>query len=138
QFLDIAYHATLKTEEGRFIKGSLTVVDPTNPHPDLPITRRADYPEYTQFGHKISLSVDSVVKLSRAIDNWSSSIAVYGTTKSNVYAWGVADQLVQQNIMINREANEGFSNPGLLTISMEGPGELVIYHGNLFLARLKQ
>lgn len=58
--------------------------------------------------------------------------------KGEIFIWGVIDQLVHQNIRLNREGDRGASNPGILTISMEGPGDLAIYQGNLFLAGLQQ
>ena len=65
------------------------------------------------------------------------SIAVYTTRRNEIVAWGVVDQLVRQNVRLHRESNEGFSNPGLLTITMDGIGDISAYHGDLFLGGLK-
>jgi len=117
---------------------ALTYSDPAAPDIDPPIRRRAYYPAFTAFRHRSPLTVEIVVKLSRAIDNGQVSIAVYGTTMSNLVAWGVVDQIVHQNIWLNREASEGFANPGALTVTMESFGELSVHHGNLFLGGLRQ
>ena len=65
------------------------------------------------------------------------SIAVYATRPNEIVAWGVVDQLVQQNVRWHRESDEGFRNPGLLTVTMDGVGDISAYHGDLFLGGLK-
>jgi len=133
-----AYLASLRTEEGRFVRGSLTFSDPQFPDIDPPLLRRANYPNFTMFAHRIPLTVEVFAKLSRAIDQWSGSIAVYGTNRSNVVVWGVVDQIVHENVRRNRESRGGFNNPGILTITVDAVGELSIYHGNLFLGGVRQ
>jgi len=135
---ETAYLASLKTEEGRFVRGSLTFADPSAPDTHPPITRRASYPGFTTFRHKLSLTVETLVKLSRAIDKWSGSIAVYGTTSTDLAAWGVVDQIVHESRSLNRESEGGFSNPGTLTVTMDSVGELSVYHHDLFLGGLRQ
>src|SRR5262249_1628447 len=83
------------------------------------------------------LTVQALVKLARAIDRWSGSIAVYATRRYEIFAWGVVDQLVQQNVRWHRESEGGFENPGLLTVTMDGIGDISAYHGDLFLGGLK-
>jgi hypothetical protein len=77
------------------------------------------------------------VKLARAIDRWSGSIAVHATRRNEIFAWGVVDQLVGQNVRWHRESDSGFENPGLLTVTMDGVGDISAYHGDLFLGGLK-
>jgi hypothetical protein len=84
------------------------------------------------------LTVQTLVKLACAIDRWSASIAVYRTRRNEIVAWGVVDQLVQQNVRWHRGSSEGyFANPGLLTVTMDGIGDISAYHGNVFLGGLK-
>jgi hypothetical protein len=135
--LDTACHATLRTEEGRFIRGSITYAHPQPRPEDGPATRRADYPGLWPLGRRVALNVERLVKLSRAIDMWSGSIGVYGTKAKDVHIWGVVDQLVQSNVRLNLEAESGFHNPGILYITMDGVGDLTIYHHNIFLAGLR-
>jgi hypothetical protein len=134
--LELAYLGTLRSEEGRFVKGSLTFENPNAPA-DFPYLRRADYPTFTRLGSAAVLNVQSLVKLARAVDRWSGSIAVYATRRDEIVVWGVVDQLVQQNVRWHREAGTGFENPGLLTITMDGIGDISAYHGDLFLGGLK-
>ncbi len=134
---ELAYLGTLRSEEGRFVKGSLTFANPKRPDVDPPFLRRADYPAFTKFKSPEILTVQTLVKLARAIDRWSGSIAVYATPQNEIFAWGVVDQLVQQNVLLHRESDSGFANPGLLTITMDGIGDISAYHGNLFLGGVK-
>lgn len=135
--LETAYLGTLRSEEGRFVRGSLTFANPKRPDNDPPFTRRADYPGFTKFASPEMLTVQRLAKLARAIDHWSGSIAVYATRRGEIIAWGVVDQLAQQNVRLHRESEQGFTNPGLLTVTMDGIGDISAYHGDLFLGGLK-
>jgi len=63
---------------------------------------------------------------------------VYGTKRSELFIWGVVDQQVHKNVRLNQEAQVGYSAPGIVTINIEGVGDVSVYHGNLFLGRLRQ
>jgi len=135
--LEMAYLGTMRSEEGRLAKGSLTFANPKRPDVDPPFLRRADYPAFNKFESPEILTVQTLVKLARAIDRWSGSIAVYANKRNEIFAWGVVDQLVQQNVSWHRESEGGFMNPGPLTVTMDGVGDISAYHGNLFLGGLK-
>ncbi|WP_448950572.1 putative sensor domain DACNV-containing protein [Labrys neptuniae] len=136
--LEMAYLGTLRSEEGRFVKGSLTYANPKRPNVDPPHLQRAAYPTFNEFKTPEILTIQTLVKLACAIDRWSASIAVYSTHPNEITAWGVVDQQVQQNVGWHRESSEGyFGNPGLLTVTMDGIGDISAYHGNLFLGGLK-
>lgn len=135
--LEMVYLGTLRSEEGQLVKASLTFANPKGPEVNPPMLRRADYPAFTKFKSSESLTVQTLVKLARAIDRWSGSIAVYATRRNEIVAWGVVDQLVQQNVRWHRESSGGFNNPGLLTVTMDGIGDISAYHGDLFLGGLK-
>jgi hypothetical protein len=135
--LETAYHATLRTEEGRLIRGSITYTHPKPRPEDGPARRRADYPGLWPLSRRLPLTVERLVKLSRAIDMWSGSIGVYGTKVMELHIWGVVDQLVQYNVRINLEGDDGFYNPGMLHIMMDGVGDLTVYHRGIFLGGLR-
>lgn len=136
--LEMAYLGTMRSEEGRFVKGSLTFANPKRPDLLSPLRRRADYPGFTRFETPEILTIQTLVKLACAIDRWSASIAVYTNRRNEIVAWGVVDQLVQQSVGLHRELSEGyFVNPGLLTVTMDGIGDISAYHGNTFLGGVK-
>jgi hypothetical protein len=135
--LETAYHSTLRTEEGRFIRSSITYLNPHIRPEDGPATRRADYPGVWSLGRRVPLTVERLVKLARAIDVWSGSIAVYGTKVSELRIWGVIDQLVAANIRLHQEGSGGSDNPGILTITTDGVGDLTVYHQSILLGGLR-
>jgi hypothetical protein len=135
--LEMAYLATLRSEEGRFVRGSLTFANPRRPDVVPPFIRRADYPAFTRFESQEILTVQTLVKLARAVDRWSASIAVYATLSNEIVVWGVVDQQVGQSVRLHQESQGGFSNPGILTVTMDGVGDISAYHGDLFLGGLK-
>jgi hypothetical protein len=134
--LRMAYLASFKTEEGRFVRGSLTYANPRNPDENPPLMKRADYPDFTRFVEPEILTVDTLVKLARAIDRWSGSLAIHAR-RDEVVAWGVVDQLVGESVRVHRESERGFMNPGLLTVTMDGLGEVSAYHGDMFLGGIR-
>lgn len=136
--LNAAFLASLKTEEGRYPCGSLTFSDPGKPETDPPPCRRADYPSFTPLGHGTPLQTAALVKLFRAVNRWSGSLAVYGTHRSRITIGGIVDQLVQHNIRLNREAPSGFAGPGIVTVNIEGVADISVYHADVFLGRLTQ
>jgi len=45
---------------------------------------------------------------------------------------------VQHNVHLNRESSDGFSGPGIVTVNIEGVGDISVFHGSVFLGRLTQ
>jgi hypothetical protein len=135
--VEIAYVASQKAEEGRFLRGTITYADPVRAQTDLPLVVRADYPALHRLDHHIPLSSEALVKLVRAVDSWSGSILVYGNEARGLFVWGIADQLVQRNVRMHHEASGGFAQPGILTISVDGIGELSAFHQDCLLAAIR-
>src|ERR1700748_1455441 len=106
--LEIAYLGTMRSEEGRFVKGSLTFANPKRPDVAPPYRRRAAYPAFTSFATPEILTVQALAQLACAIDRWSGSIAVYTTRRKEIVAWGVVDQLVRQSVHLHQEPTNGF------------------------------
>lgn len=137
RLLTVAYQASMRTEEGRFVRGSLTYADPSRPDLHPPITRRNDYPQFTRFRSSVPLTEITLVKLARAVDSWSASLAVWTDARKALVAWGLVDQLVETNVLLNREGRSGFSLPGVFTITIDAVGEVSVYHGHILLGRLR-
>ena len=136
--LETMYLVSLRTEETRFVRGSVTFADPRIPDVTPPLTLRAHYPKFTPLIDRPSLSVELIGKLSRAVDQWSGSIAIYGTTSTNLVAWAIVDQLVHSNVMLHREPGSGMSNPGMFAVAVDAVGSISVYHGSVFLAALRR
>ncbi len=134
--LRIVHTASLITEEGRFVQGSVTLANPIQPDCP-PRLQRADYPKFTALQIPEKLTPEFFVKIARAVDKWSGSIAIWGESPSTLIAWGIVDQLVATNKNLNRENIGGFSNPGILTVIIDRPGDLTAYHEDIFLGSLR-
>jgi hypothetical protein len=120
------------------VKGSLTYANPKKPERYPPLTRRADYPLFTKLEHPLRLSVETFAKLSRAVDKWSGSIAVYGAGGAGLQAWGVVDQMVHQNTYRYGESSSTYSRPGTFAVEVDGPGEISAFHHGILLGALRQ
>jgi hypothetical protein len=134
--VDTIYLASLATEESRFTRATVMFADPRADQL-LPLRVRAHYPAFHRFASPLTLSVSTLVKLSRAIDPWSSAILVYGSSPSKLVAWGVVDQLVKHNVSLHREGDGGFPSPGLFVVVTDAIGSLSAYRDRLLLARLR-
>lgn len=131
--LRTVYAASLIREEGRFTQGSVTMADPTSPEIFLPSLRRADYPGFHRFGQVAPFTSEAFAKLSRAVDRWSGSVAIWGQGADDLQMWGIVDQLVGTNVRLHHEDESGFASPGVFVVNVDGPGELTAYHRSTFL-----
>lgn len=129
--------ASLITEEGHFVSGSVTYASTNWFDIDRPALLRADYPRFTQLQRTVPFRPAVFVKLARAVDKWSGSVAVYGTSPQSLAVWGLVDQQVGTNVSLNRESIGGFGSPGVFTVVIERPGDFAVYHSNIFLGALR-
>jgi hypothetical protein len=80
-----------------------------------------------------------LIKLSKAADPWSSTLAVFYDSKNEFFVWGMVDQTVHFNTMLVRETEfGGYKPPGTFQVTASGTADLSIYHGFDFVARLQQ
>lgn len=129
--------ASLITEEGRFVSGSVTYASAIQYNIDRPSILRADYPRFTQLKRTTPFRPAAFAKMARAVDKWSGSVAVYGTSPQSLEVWGLVDQLVGTNVSLNRESRGGFASPGFFTVVTERPGDFAVYHSHIFLGALR-
>ena len=54
----------------------------------------------------------NLVKLSKAVDPWSSSLAVYFDQYNELIIWGMIDQAMHFQNFLNYEIEEGHEQPG--------------------------
>ena len=130
------FYTSLKTEEGQFIKVTTTLIDPSNPDPTPPGRIVADRWNYIRFKNRLPFSVKNLVKLSKAADPWSSSLAVY-YEKNELYIWGMIDQAVHYQSFLNFESDSGPEQPGLFQTSITGIGCINVIFDYELIASLK-
>src|ERR1700741_1275575 len=72
ELFGVLFYTSLKTEEARSIKATITFIDPNNPSPVLS-NRKLEYGwRHVKFDEQVPLTVKNLVKLSKAADPWSS------------------------------------------------------------------
>ena len=138
ELFESLFYTSLKTEEGQFIKVTITVMDPDDPDPKPPQRIVADRWNYIFFKNRIPFSVKNLIKLSKAADPWSSSLAVYYNSEDELYIWGMIDQAVHYQSFLNYETEEGPEQPGLFQTSITGIGCLIVIFDYELMATLKQ
>lgn len=138
KLFETLFFTSLKTEEGQFIKVTVTLIDPNNPDPTPPKSVVADRWKFVKFKSSIDFSVKNLVKLSKAADVWSSSLAVYYDEENNLSIWGMIDQAVHYHSFLNYEAESGPEQPGLFQSTIIGVGNLIVLFDYELIANLKQ
>lgn len=132
------FYASMKTEEGEFIKVTVTLIDSKNPDPSPPKRVVSDRWNAISFHEPIDFTVKNIVKLSKAADPWSSSLAVDFSENDNLFIWGMIDQAIHYQSFLHFEADEGPEQPGLFQISITEIGTLVVFFDYELIATLKQ
>lgn len=136
RIFEIIYFASLKTEELQQISCSLTYIDPDNPDPNPPERIVADRWSYVKFNDYLKLDIKNIVKLAKAANPYSTSIAIYNKD-NNLRIWGLIDQAHKYNNFINYESDTGPERPGLLNVSITGIGDISVFSGYSLIARLR-
>jgi hypothetical protein len=137
QIFEIIYFASLKTEELQQILCSLTYIDSDNPDPKPPERIVANRWSYVRFKKEPDFDIKNIVKLSKAANPYSTSIAIH-CKDNKLVIWGMIDQAHSYNNFINFESNEGPERPGLFQISITGIGAISIYSKYSLIAELRQ
>lgn len=138
RLFEVVYFTSLKTEEARPLQIRLLLVDPNNPDPGKPPRPRPHRWKISKLGARIPLTVPNLIKLSKAADPWSSSLAVYFDKGGEYFVWGLVDQAVQFSTMVVRERESGYTPPGLFQVVATGTADLTVYRDLGFLGRLAQ
>src|SRR6478609_7520629 len=100
------FYASIKTEEAQFIKVTVTLINSIDPDPTPPSRIVKDRWNYVRFENPIPFTVKNIVKLSKAADPWSSSLAVDFDKNGNLFIWGLIDQAIHYQSFLNYEAEE--------------------------------
>jgi len=132
------FYASIKTEESDFIKVTVTLIDSQNPDPAPPTRIVKNRWNYIRFEDPIPFNVKNIVKLSKAADPWSSSLAVDFSSDNELLIWGLIDQSVHYQSFLHYEATSGPEQPGLFQTSITGIGNLVVIFDYELVATLKQ
>jgi hypothetical protein len=136
KIFDVFYFASFQTEEGSSIQLRVAYADPRNSDPDAPPLIRPDRWTFTKLAKRIPFSIREAVKLAKAADPWSSSLAIFPTSKGDLYVWGIVDQRVHFNTFLLREGGGGYDPPGIFEVTTNGVADITVYRGGAILGRL--
>jgi hypothetical protein len=135
--LEMAYYASLGTEEGKPVVFDMVYLDPSSPDPKPPPRLPADRWSFVPLQAPIPVTVLNLSKLARATDPRSSSLVVYPDKRGTPTIWGLIDQGTRYYDFLNFDSEEGPERPGLFQLSVAGLGRLIAYLGYAKIAELR-
>ncbi len=124
---EMMYGASIRTEESQPITFNIVYLNPRNPDPHPPGRIVADRWSYAKFARPIPATIPTLVKLAKASDTRTSSLAVYPHQNSQWMVWGLVDQRHTNYGYMNYESEGGPAFPGLFQASIVGAGHIVAY-----------
>jgi hypothetical protein len=138
RLFEVLYFASLKQEESEPVYCRVAFVDRENPDPNPEEIQRDHHWECFPLEMDFPLTVRNLVKLSKAVDPWSSTLAIDVHSNDEVHIWGLIDQSVHHSTYIMQETDDGSQMPGIFQAAIEGIGEIGAYRNHEFLGRLRQ
>ena len=136
KIFDVFYFASFQTEESRSIQLRVAYANPRNSDPDAPPRIRPDRWTFTKLAKRIPFSIREAIKLAKAADPWSSSLAIFSGNEGDLYVWGMVDQRVHFNTFLLREGGGGYDPPGIFEVTTNGVADITVYRGGAILGRL--
>lgn len=136
ELFNTLYYTSLQTEEGQFIKVTITLIDHQSIEHDLAMPY--DNWQFFPFHPPMEFNVQNLAKLSRAADPWSSSLAVYYNEAHELFIYGMIDQTVHYQNFLNYEREEKPMHAGIIQTMINGIGILNVMLDYQPLAALQQ
>ena len=122
------YFASLRTEEGQPITVEVVYIDPDDPDPDPPLRIVEDRWTCVRLAAPIAFTVSDLVKLAKASDPRTSSLAVYHGPEDQLFIWGLIDQGTSYHEFVNHNSpRTGPPRPGIFQVSVIGVGHLAVF-----------
>lgn len=131
------YYVSLKTEESTPISFDMVYLDPNNADPEPPSRVPSDRWMVVQLSESISANVSDLVKLAKASDPRTSSLAIHHDEHEKLFVWGFVDQGNSYSDYVNYESETEVARPGLFQASIKGVGHLVAFIKMKKVAELK-
>jgi len=138
ELMETLYFASMQSEEGELVKVNVTFVDPEAPKEDPSVTEPLDNWQLSRFEKPIALEIKNVVKLSKAADPWSSSLAVYFDKDEKLWIIGLLDQAVHIQRFFNHEDRNKPALPGIFQVQVTGVGIMSVIFDYQLIATLRQ
>ncbi|MEO8235369.1 MAG: putative sensor domain DACNV-containing protein, partial [Flavobacterium sp.] len=119
-------------------KVTITLINSNNPDPKPPKRLVKDRWSIIKLEEQIEFNVENIVKLSKAADPWSSSLAVDFDKNGNLFIWALIDQSIHYQNYLHHESESGPEQPGLFQTSITNIGTLLVIIDYELIATLKQ
>lgn len=127
KLFEVMFAASVHTEEGEAIRFHLVFADPDNPDPAPPPRIRRDRWRPWKLEAELPFDIPTLVKLAKASDPRSSSLAVFGK-RSRISIWGLIDQGTQYFDYMNFDSDSAQSyRPGIFQASVEGVAHIAAW-----------
>jgi hypothetical protein len=126
ELFNVLFYTSLRTEEGQFIKVTVTLYNEQFEILQKGANKRHDDCKYYPFNVPILLTEKNLTKLSKAADPWSSSLAVYFDDENKLFIRGMIDQAIHYQSFLNFERADKPTQPGILQVMVSGVGMLSV------------
>lgn len=136
ELFNTLYYTSLQTEEGQFIKITVTLLDHNSIEPDA--EQPYDNWNFYPFEPAIPFSIKNLAKLSKAADPESSSLSVYYDEHGDLFIYGMIDQSVRFQNFLNYEREKKPAHPGIIQTMINGIGILNVMLDFQLIATLNQ
>lgn len=131
------YFASIKTEESESIIFNIVYLDSPEQDPNQLEVVSHDHWSIVKFSDPILFNLQNIIKLTKASDPRSSSLAIYNDAENQLYILGLIDQGNRYYDYVNYEADLRPDRPGIFQASLEGPGNIVAYIQHKKIAELR-
>jgi hypothetical protein len=132
------FFASLKSEEAEAITCRIAWLDRDEAEQRSSGLSVANRWKCFRLGSSVSLTVRNLVKLSKAVDPWTSTLAVDQEEDGALRIWGLIDQSIHHSVYLAHEGGVSPEMPGLFQAVIQGVGEVTAYKAHVFLGSLKQ
>jgi len=125
---EIMYFASLKTEEAMSINFAVVYIDPQSPAPNASSLMDHDRWSFVKLTNPVDMTISNIIKIAKATDLRSSSLAIYPNAKGEVLIWGFIDLGNIYYTYHNYESLRLYEKPGIFQASVFDLGRMIIYH----------
>ncbi len=131
------YFASIKTEESEPIIFNIVYLDSPEKGSSQLYESPHDHWSIVQFSDPIIFNLQNIIKLAKASDPRSSSLAVYNDKENKLYIFGLIDQGNRYYDYVNYETELRPERPGIFQASLEMPGNIIAYINHKKIAELR-
>ncbi|WP_379088862.1 putative sensor domain DACNV-containing protein [Pedobacter sp. UC225_65] len=137
ELFDVMFYASMNTEEGEMIKVNIIYFNPNSWWHPTNENLLSDEWRFAKFDMPIEFNIKNLVKLAKAADPWSSSLAVFADDSHNLQIYGMIDQSLHTQSYMNHETDFKPDQAGIFQATITGIGNLAVIYRFDLIATLK-